>query len=657
MAEISKIIAGDVTYHLRDRNYCTCSTGAGTKAKTASLEGFVLTTGSVVNVRFANSNTASDPTLNINDTGAYDIKRYGTTATGTAVASSWQAGSVVTLIFDGTYWMIGHGYDANTTYSAMTASEATTGTSTTGRLIGAKVLHDKINSLVPDPMTAEEATAGTSTTTRTISAKILQDKIEEMKQTNAEMGQGYGISGNSIVTGSNLLPYPYAETTKTINGITFTDNGDGSITINGTATGQAWFKFCESFNSSSGSSYDVAFLDENNQIVSFHNYNTTLAVNTSEQSYATTDGYMTGLPFEPNEIISSIMIVIATEDSFDNLTLYPIITFYDSSHLQSFNWEPYTQSLIVSLPYYEITEGGIISVKMNTDVPAGCYLKVLYTEKGFPIKYKGSAITANVISNGDTATFMYSNEAYHLIALDSGGSGSYTLPTASADTLGGVKVGTNLSISDGVLSATDTTYESKAAASGGTDVSLVTTGQKYKWNMNNYCTCSTSSSSSAKTASLTGFTLSTGSIVHVKFSNTNSASSPSLNINSTGAYYIKRYGTTASMGSSANSWYAGAVVTFIFDGSYWMMVDYQPPLSMGSGLYVSNSTIYHDSSVSSQSTQAVYPITINSSGHITGYGSAQTILTASDVNDLIETYLSNNYGNGDEDTYGNGTSN
>ena len=31
---------------------------------------------------------------------------------------------------------------------------------------------------------------------------------------------------------------------------------------------------------------------------------------------------------------------------------------------------------------------------------------------------------------------------------------AYTLPTASADTLGGVKVGANLSITDGVLSAT-----------------------------------------------------------------------------------------------------------------------------------------------------------------------------------------------------------
>ena len=42
---------------------------------------------------------------------------------------------------------------------------------------------------------------------------------------------------------------------------------------------------------------------------------------------------------------------------------------------------------------------------------------------------------------------------------DGGGAGTYVLPKAAADTLGGVKVGSNLSInSDGVLSATDTTY-------------------------------------------------------------------------------------------------------------------------------------------------------------------------------------------------------
>lgn len=43
------------------------------------------------------------------------------------------------------------------------------------------------------------------------------------------------------VSGKNLIPYPYRETTKTVNGITFTDNGDGTVTVDGTATGSAIF--------------------------------------------------------------------------------------------------------------------------------------------------------------------------------------------------------------------------------------------------------------------------------------------------------------------------------------------------------------------------------------------------------------------------------
>lgn len=45
------------------------------------------------------------------------------------------------------------------------------------------------------------------------------------------------------VEGVNLIPYPFSDTTKTVNGITFTDNGDGSITANGTATDNAVFYF------------------------------------------------------------------------------------------------------------------------------------------------------------------------------------------------------------------------------------------------------------------------------------------------------------------------------------------------------------------------------------------------------------------------------
>ena len=50
-----------------------------------------------------------------------------------------------------------------------------------------------------------------------------------------------------VVSGKNLLTYPFNETTKTVNGITFTDNGDGTITANGTATANATITLARNF--------------------------------------------------------------------------------------------------------------------------------------------------------------------------------------------------------------------------------------------------------------------------------------------------------------------------------------------------------------------------------------------------------------------------
>ena len=51
-----------------------------------------------------------------------------------------------------------------------------------------------------------------------------------------------------IKRGKNLIPYPYVNTTKTSSGITYTDNGDGSIHVKGTATGDAWFMLCNTID-------------------------------------------------------------------------------------------------------------------------------------------------------------------------------------------------------------------------------------------------------------------------------------------------------------------------------------------------------------------------------------------------------------------------
>ena len=86
-----------------------------------------------------------------------------------------------------------------------------------------------------------------------------------------------------------------------------------------------------------------------------------------------------------------------------------------------------------------------------------------------------------------------------------------------------------------------------------------------------YGVCSTAADVAAKVVSVDNFSLETGAVVIVKFSNANSASSPTLNVNSTGAKPIMRYGTTAASTSNTTSgWAAGSVQMFIFDGTNWI---------------------------------------------------------------------------------------
>lgn len=82
-----------------------------------------------------------------------------------------------------------------------------------------------------------------------------------------------------------------------------------------------------------------------------------------------------------------------------------------------------------------------------------------------------------------------------------------------------------------------------------------------------YAICSTASATAAKVAVCTGFKLTTGAAVLVKFSNTNSAASPTLNVNSTGAKPIVAYGTTAIQ---AYAWKAGQAVMVVYDGTSWV---------------------------------------------------------------------------------------
>ena len=111
-----------------------------------------------------------------------------------------------------------------------------------------------------------------------------------------------------------------------------------------------------------------------------------------------------------------------------------------------------------------------------------------------------------------------------------------------------------------------------------------------------YGTCSTVASTAAKTVTISGFSLVSGALAVVKFTSGNTASSPTLNINSTGARRIYRDGDDSDSLDLAS----GEVVLLAYDGTYYRVVDIPDASTTRAGKVQLNNTL-----TSTSTTQAL----------------------------------------------------
>lgn len=88
--------------------------------------------------------------------------------------------------------------------------------------------------------------------------------------------------------------------------------------------------------------------------------------------------------------------------------------------------------------------------------------------------------------------------------------------------------------------------------------------------VNRYGTCSTAAGTAAKVVSLSGFQLFTGARITVRFTNKNTAASPTLNVNSTGAKPIWAKSTTVA---EQYYWDDSSEVEFTYDGTHWILLN------------------------------------------------------------------------------------
>ena len=134
---------------------------------------------------------------------------------------------------------------------------------------------------------------------------------------------------------------------------------------------------------------------------------------------------------------------------------------------------------------------------------------------------------------------------------------------------------------NGASSASKSWYAPTSAGTAG--YNLISNGSGAPvWQQPPYAVCNTSGSTVAKTVSITNFKLVTGVRVFIKFTYAHdSTTKATLNVNNTGAKSIryKGYGVFKGYNDGFNSdkqypntWEAGEIVEFIYDGTEWVSI-------------------------------------------------------------------------------------
>ena len=149
MASISQIqLPNNTKYNLN----VPVVEGTGTTAGTwlGTLDGLTEYYDGLMILYKINVAGASTTTLNLNSLGAKTCYMYGTTK----LTTHYVVNSIILLVYSASQndgcWMCASNYWKNTTYSAMSVSELTTGTATTSRTVRADYLRQGIEEIIGD---------------------------------------------------------------------------------------------------------------------------------------------------------------------------------------------------------------------------------------------------------------------------------------------------------------------------------------------------------------------------------------------------------------------------------------------------------------------------------------------------------------------------
>lgn len=183
--------------------YGTCDTAASTAAKVVTCSGFVLETGAHISVKFTYSSNKSNPTLNVNGTGAVSIRNLLSV---TNARYFWQDGEVVDFVYDGTYYLLVRSGTASTTWYGLTKlSNDVTSTSTAlaATANSVKTAYDAATAAQTTADNASSAASAAQTTANSASsaataAQTTANSKAAVTLSTTDIGEGATLAANTL---------------------------------------------------------------------------------------------------------------------------------------------------------------------------------------------------------------------------------------------------------------------------------------------------------------------------------------------------------------------------------------------------------------------------------------------------------------------------
>ena len=649
-----------------------CETAAGTQAKTAVCDGFILTKGSPFRLYIKNTSTVTSPTLNINSTGAKSFFVDGVAPTTSNVTAGWY-----NCIYDGVYYQLYKsdlsvlpssgcavcntpattadkvaslpGYvlkngttffiefiNTNTVASALTLNINGTGAKTIYINEG---ISSNTNFIIPNgifccfyennkyyietswgvPFTrrserSDLCTGNANTATSATSSGCLSQSVIDVDSANDAVGVVYSLYSTSKMPGTygNLIQMQTGTGLTTRWGVQMIFPTGGANpqwrSWTNTKTFGNWNTFITSKNIGSQSVQYATTAGSASSASS--------ATTATQASYSRQGAYCSTAANVQLKEASMMGYVLQSGATFP-------ITFENTN-----SYDGTLQLKVNGTSAKNIWINGTLTTSGYNPLPAGTYIcryngsayeiETAYSitsarTAGTAASCSGNAVTSSSCSgNAATATDLASGS---VLAIGKGGTGQTTAQAIVDEVIqAGLGTGDSNCIDNTDIITSNingySTYDKRlyrrkatflweyiksqistilglTASSYSGNAATATTAGSCTGNAatatlaNNLSifNCDTSSGTAAKTLAVPNFVLSTGARLFVTFSNANTASSPTLNVNSTGAKSItigsSSSSTTPTAASSSSSAWNGIASNTIYeayyDGSYWRL--------------------------------------------------------------------------------------